>query len=196
MFQQSVKNELLLSLCLVSFFSSHAKETVVIPKIFIRTITNNTPYNVKLTDRLAQSWLGKKEVILKSGETTSVNYQTSNSNDIVIFGRMSDIMGKDAQFLLQRLNEKHAAEENKESYLNITASEGGINRNGFISGRAGTVTTNFNAASKDGGCTMNSGSIKTKDCTIVYYDITIEVSEKDHNNDIFRVQYSEQHEEN
>lgn len=194
MFQQSIKKQILFSICLLSFFCSYSND-IVIPTIFIRTITNNTPYSVKLIDRLSQSWLGKKEIILKPGETTPINYQTNNDNNITLFGSMKDIMKKDAQFLLQRLNEKCATEENKESYLNITASEGGINRNGIISGKAGTVATNFHAASKEGGCTMRSGTVAIDNCTVINYNITIEISEEDIHNDIFRIQYSEEHEE-
>lgn len=136
-----------------------------LPNVVIRNIQNDTQEDITISDRSNKS----REILIAAGKTVDVSLK-SNNNNVAIQGSMKDCMAEKAQFVI-----KKATDKDQEVYLNVNAAQGGVNDgSGMISGRLGTIALKFLLAGKNGGCIMDSGTLKNNNCKEV--DINIKLA--------------------
>ncbi|MDP3788296.1 MAG: hypothetical protein Q8Q60_03190 [Candidatus Chromulinivorax sp.] len=153
------------------------------PNMVIKSITNNTPYRLKFIDRFDND-----SRIIEAGSTIPINYSIENSKNIVIQGYFKEILSKEAQFLILKLTENNSTESNKESYVNMTITPGGIDDgSGITIGTLGTNIFKFFMANAEGGCIMASETIKETPCDTVGIDLDLNISETNIAHNIFRL---------
>jgi hypothetical protein len=166
----------------VSFGLHAAPEvSVQIPKVIIKTIKNNTRYNLAFTDRLSGA-----TITLPAGKTVEARFKVDNSRSVVIRGSMAEALAKEAQYVIKKLDTVGNAIPQKEVYLNLSALEGGINHgDGLICGARGTIALKFLMAGRAGGCIMSTR--KLTPCSQAEFNLELSMDEDDAKKDIFRL---------
>lgn len=164
--------------------SSNQHESVDNQKLIIKTIQNDTCFDIQIVDRLSQN----NSIILPAGKITSVNFIAQAQNAIVIHGSMAHVMAEKAQFVFKKINQNGESDPRNEVYFNLNLTEGGVNNgDGFIVGTPGTTILKFYAAGKQGGCIMNSERIDTQNQQQTEFHLLLHMNEENIKADIFRL---------
>lgn len=168
------------------FLGLSANEPMM-PQMVIKTIQNNTPYTLRLTDRFNTN----KALIIDAGQTLEANFEIIGSKNVIIQGSMRAILAEEAQFIIQKLDVAGNPVADNEAYLNLCTVPGGVNDgSGFITGTIGSIVFKFFMAGKQGGCLMSSGRLKNNSCNLIEINLVLNADESDVQNDVFRL-YSE-----
>ncbi|MBA3954223.1 hypothetical protein H0X48_02810 [Candidatus Dependentiae bacterium] len=163
------------------------KEAVQGPQLFIKTVKNDTPFNILMVDRLASDPKTNSITII-AGQKVAVNFQANRQHAVSIRGSMSETMARYAQYTFIKLDTDGKPMANQEVYLNLNTAPGGVdNGSGIISGIRGTRVLNFYVAGQNGGCSMETGPFKNSVCKQVEFDLRLSISEKDIAANIFRM---------
>ena len=181
-----MKNQLKIGLMAAIFLASNlmAEAQPKMPKMVIKTIKNDTPFNLLLADRFNSG----KSIIIAAGQTLESNLEIIGAKNVIINGSMSEIMAEKAQFVIKKLDTSSNVEPEKEAYINMCTVPGGVNDgSNIITGTPGTVAFKFFMAGKKGGCGMSSGRLKNDTCALLEINLEFYMQESDIKNDIFRL---------
>jgi len=147
------------------------------PKVIKTSIKNVTSSNLLLVDRLADpettcAWH------LPAGKTTTLKLQVNIANAIVMNESMTEIMLRDAQYVLIRLGQSGAQMPDHEVYFNFHLAQGGIDDgSGFIAGELGTTWLQLNVVDKKGSRSRQSNLIRNPACKGLKFELVLELDE-------------------
>jgi hypothetical protein len=154
------------------------------PKMIIKSIKNNTPFSLLLIDRFNND----KSLTILNNQTIEANFEIIGSKNIIINGSLSEILAKEAQFIIKKIDQNNVIVPDQEAYLNINLFLGGIDDgSGVICGTLGSTTFKFTMAGKKGGCTMSSSMVKNSSCDSIEISIEFYTNPKDIQNDVFKI---------
>jgi hypothetical protein len=147
------------------------------PKVILTSIKNDTPSDLLLVDRLADpettcAWH------LRAGKTTKLNLQVNTATAIVMDKSMTEVMLKDAQYVLISLGQSGAQRPDQEVYFNLHLAQGGIDDgSGIITGSLGTTWLRLNVVDKKGSCSRQSNLIQNPACKRLKFELVLELDE-------------------
>lgn len=78
--------------------------TTQLPSLIIKTVYNNTPYDILLVDKCVNS-----SVILPAGQTVEVNFKVNSQN----------VRAKGAQYVFKKLDQNGNSRPDQEAYFNF-----------------------------------------------------------------------------
>lgn len=144
------------------------KKPFRMPEITIKTIKNETDFDITIIDRLT-----KKEITVPANTLAETPLKIKNYRNVVINGSMTDILAEKSQYVIRKVV-AGVAETESEVYLQLHASEGGVdNGSGIITGMPGTIVFNFLMAGKLGGCTMSTRRLQNVDCKVAEFNLRL-----------------------
>lgn len=162
------KNLAIVSALMLTCFIDAAprkKASAAMPTMAIKSIKNDTEFDLIIIDRLS-----KNEITVLAG----VTFDTSlviNKKNVIINGSMIDILAEKSQFIIRK-SIAGIAEADTEVYLQLHASEGGVdNGSGIIIGMPGTIIFNFLMAGRQGGGTMSTKRFQNNACSTAEFDL-------------------------
>ena len=164
------------TLLVTSFFVASAKaeqaKTMPLPKPIIKTIQNNTPYNLLLVDRLVKN----NSVILPAGKTIEVNFRANGQHKVIINGNMSECMAKDAQYVFKKLDQNGNPELDQEVYYNL-----------HMAGTNELFHLDLYGAGKNGGCTLRGHTVNAGGGQTVKFDLELSVYKEYAQTNLFKM---------
>jgi hypothetical protein len=128
------------------------------PNLIVKTIYNNTSYNLLLIDRLAKN----KGIILPAGKTVEVNFKVNDQNEVIIQGDMAECMAQDAQYVFKKLDQDGNLELDQEVYFNMHTKE--TNK---------SLALRFYMAGKYGGCLMTGRQLNADDSKTAEFELEL-----------------------
>ena len=146
-----------------------------LPRIIIRSVINNTPYNLEVVN-VVDDWhftvLAYKQVRLNDAVV-------ENYKNIVVMGSLFDCLHGNAHIEIVEVNASGSLSQDNGAFLNMCVVSNDVSE--------GSLDFKFLMAGPNGGCLMSWDRLKNNQCKDVEVQLTLTVNPHDIQKNIFRI---------